>query len=257
MLVSILSYRLTSGLQESRVWDPETQRERRKAVFTEEEDDDDDDDSDGSSEEEGDEEGESEEEDEGGNKGGEEEETVLKKEAKDKTEPKEKQGIKTVPPVKRQKMEERKEEKEPVVEVPAFADSEDELEMSEEEEEEGGKGERESEGEESDSEGEEDEEDGAVEKGDLKPIDSGHCSEEEDASDSIQDDCETNVSGKEGKKSNATSKEEDEEMEGGELCYESAGNILSIQRSFIVAPPPCLYYLFRVHRFLFNNAALN
>lgn len=255
MLVSILSYRLTSGLQESRVWDPETQRERRKAVFTEEEDDDDDDDSDGSSEEEGDEEGESEEEDEGGNKGGEEEETVLKKEAKDKTEPKEKQGIKTVPPVKRQKMEERKEEKEPVVEVPAFADSEDELEMSEEEE--GGKGEQESEGEESDSEGEEDEEDGAVEKGDLKPIDSGHCSEEEDASDSIQDDCETNVSGKEGKKSNATSKEEDEEMEGGELCYESAGNILSIQRSFIVAPPPCLYYLFRVHRFLFNNAALN
>lgn len=244
-----------SGPQESRVWDPETQRERRKAVFTEEEDDDDDDDSDGSSEEEGDEEGESEEEDEGGNKGGEEEETVLKKEAKDKTEPKEKQGIKTVPPVKRQKMEERKAEKGPVVEVPAFADSEDELEMSEEEE--GGKGEQESEGEESDSEGEEDEEDGAVEKGDLKPIDSGHCSEEEDASDSIQDDCETNVSGKEGKKSNATSKEEDEEMEGGELCYESAGNILSIQRSFIVAPPPCLYYLFRVHRFLFNNAALN
>uniref|UniRef100_A0A674DKD8 BMS1 ribosome biogenesis factor n=1 Tax=Salmo trutta TaxID=8032 RepID=A0A674DKD8_SALTR len=145
---------LTSGLQESRVWDPETQRERRKAVFTEEEDDDDDDDSDGSSEEEGDEEGESEEEDEedeGGNKR-EEEETV-----------------------------------------PAFADSEDELEMSEEEEE--GKGEQESEGEESDSEGEEDEEDSAVEKGDLKPIDSGHCSEEED------------------------------------LCYESAGNILSIQWS--------------------------
>uniref|UniRef100_A0A674DIY4 BMS1 ribosome biogenesis factor n=1 Tax=Salmo trutta TaxID=8032 RepID=A0A674DIY4_SALTR len=186
---------LTSGLQESRVWDPETQRERRKAVFTEEEDDDDDDDSDGSSEEEGDEEGESEEEDEedeGGNKR-EEEETVLKNEANDKTEPKEKQGIKTVPPVKRQKMEERKAEKGPVVEVPAFADSEDELEMSEEEEE--GKGEQESEGEESDSEGEEDEEDSAVEKGDLKPIDSGHCSEEED------------------------------------LCYESAGNILSIQWS--------------------------
>uniref|UniRef100_A0A674DIT3 BMS1 ribosome biogenesis factor n=1 Tax=Salmo trutta TaxID=8032 RepID=A0A674DIT3_SALTR len=216
--------------ENGRVWDPETQRERRKAVFTEEEDDDDDDDSDGSSEEEGDEEGESEEEDEedeGGNKR-EEEETVLKNEANDKTEPKEKQGIKTVPPVKRQKMEERKAEKGPVVEVPAFADSEDELEMSEEEEE--GKGEQESEGEESDSEGEEDEEDSAVEKGDLKPIDSGHCSEEEDASDSIEDDCETNVSGKEGKKSNATSKEEDE-MEGGELCYESAGNILSIQWS--------------------------
>uniref|UniRef100_A0A8C7FEE9 BMS1 ribosome biogenesis factor n=1 Tax=Oncorhynchus kisutch TaxID=8019 RepID=A0A8C7FEE9_ONCKI len=204
---------LTSGPQESRVWDPETQRERRKAVFTEEEDDDD---SEGRSEEEGDEEGESEEEgeeDEEGNKREEEEETVLKN-------------------------KERKLGKEPVVEVPAFADSEDELEMSEEEE--GGKGEQESEGEESDSEGEEDEEDSAVEKGDLKPIDSGHCSEEEDASDSIEDDCETNVSGKEGKKSNATSKmeEEDEEMEGGELCYESAGNILSIQRSFIVAPPP-------------------
>uniref|UniRef100_A0A8K9VD08 Bms1-type G domain-containing protein n=1 Tax=Oncorhynchus mykiss TaxID=8022 RepID=A0A8K9VD08_ONCMY len=219
---------LTSGPQESRVWDPETQRERRKAVFTEEEDDDDD--SEGSSEEEGDEEGESEEEDEedeGGNKREEEEEeeTVLKNKAKDKTEPKEKQGIKTIPPAKRQKMEERKVEKEPVVEVPAFADSEDELEMSEEEE--GGKGEQESEGEESDSEGEEDEEDSAVERGDLKPIDSGHCSEEEDASDSIEDDCETNVSGKEGKKSNATSKmeEEDEEMEGGELCYESAGSL--------------------------------
>ncbi|XP_070995854.1 ribosome biogenesis protein BMS1 homolog [Oncorhynchus clarkii lewisi] len=218
---------LTSGPQESRVWDPEMQRERRKAVFTEEEDDDDDD-SEGSSEEEGDEEGESEEEDEedeGGNKREEEEETVLKNKAKDKTEPKEKQGIKTIPPAKRQKMEERKVEKEPVVEVPAFADSEDELEMSEEEE--GGKGEQESEGEESDSEGEEDEEDSAVERGDLKPIDSGHCSEEEDASDSIEDDCETNVSGKEGKKSNATSKmeEEDEEMEGGELCYESAGSL--------------------------------
>uniref|UniRef100_A0A8K9XEP1 Bms1-type G domain-containing protein n=1 Tax=Oncorhynchus mykiss TaxID=8022 RepID=A0A8K9XEP1_ONCMY len=213
---------LTSGPQESRVWDPETQRERRKAVFTEEEDDDDDD-SEGSSDEEGDEEGESEEEDEGENKG-EEEEPVMKKEAKDRIEPKEKQGIKTIPSVKRQKMEERKVEKEPVVEVPAFADSEDELEMSEEEEGEGGKGERESEGEESDSEGEDDEEDGAVEKGDLKPIDSGHCSEE-DASDSIEDDCETNVSGKESKKSNATSKmeEEDEEMEGGELWYESAG----------------------------------
>ncbi|XP_070299914.1 ribosome biogenesis protein BMS1 homolog [Salvelinus sp. IW2-2015] len=220
-----LNEKLTSGPQESRVWDPETQRERRKAVFTEEEDDDDDDDSEGSSDEEGDEEGESEEEDEedeGGNKR-EKEETVLKNEAKDKTEPKEKQGIKTIPPVKRQKMEERKAEKEPVVEVPAFADSEDELEMSEEEE--GGKGEQESEGEESDSEGEEDEEDGAVEKGDLKPIDSGHCSEEEDASDSIEDDCETIVSGKESKKSNAATKmeEEDEEMEGGELCYESAG----------------------------------
>uniref|UniRef100_A0A8C7FEG6 BMS1 ribosome biogenesis factor n=1 Tax=Oncorhynchus kisutch TaxID=8019 RepID=A0A8C7FEG6_ONCKI len=216
---------LTSGPQESRVWDPETQRERRKAVFTEEEDDDD---SEGRSEEEGDEEGESEEEgeeDEEGNKREEEEETVLKNKAKDKTEPKEKQGIKTIPPAKRQKMEERKLGKEPVVEVPAFADSEDELEMSEEEE--GGKGEQESEGEESDSEGEEDEEDSAVEKGDLKPIDSGHCSEEEDASDSIEDDCETNVSGKEGKKSNATSKmeEEDEEMEGGELCYESAGSL--------------------------------
>uniref|UniRef100_A0A8C7NGU9 Bms1-type G domain-containing protein n=1 Tax=Oncorhynchus mykiss TaxID=8022 RepID=A0A8C7NGU9_ONCMY len=214
--------------ENGRVWDPETQRERRKAVFTEEEDDDDD--SEGSSEEEGDEEGESEEEDEedeGGNKREEEEEeeTVLKNKAKDKTEPKEKQGIKTIPPAKRQKMEERKVEKEPVVEVPAFADSEDELEMSEEEE--GGKGEQESEGEESDSEGEEDEEDSAVERGDLKPIDSGHCSEEEDASDSIEDDCETNVSGKEGKKSNATSKmeEEDEEMEGGELCYESAGSL--------------------------------
>uniref|UniRef100_A0A8C8C3H7 Bms1-type G domain-containing protein n=1 Tax=Oncorhynchus tshawytscha TaxID=74940 RepID=A0A8C8C3H7_ONCTS len=55
-------------------------------------------------------------------------------------EPKEKQGIKTIPPVKRQKMEERKVEKEPVVEVPAFADSDDELEMSEEEEGEGGEG---------------------------------------------------------------------------------------------------------------------
>ncbi|CAB1334314.1 unnamed protein product [Coregonus sp. 'balchen'] len=210
---------LTPG-EESRVWDPETQRERRKAVFTEEEDDDDDD-SEGSSEEEGDEEGESEEEDEEDNEGGnkrEEEETVLKKEAKDNTEPKENQGIKTAPPVKRQKMEERKAEKEPVVEVPAFADSEDELEMSEEEGE-GVKGEQESEGEESDSEGEEDED------GDVKPRDSGHCSEEEeDASDSMEeDDCETKVLGKESKKSNATSKMEDEEMEGGELCYESAG----------------------------------
>ncbi|CDQ78823.1 unnamed protein product [Oncorhynchus mykiss] len=199
---------LTSGPQESRVWDPETQRERRKAVFTEEKDDDDD--------------SEVKKRMRGKTKGG--KKTVLKKEAKDKTEPKEKQGIKTIPSVKRQKMEERKVEKEPVVEVPAFADSEDELEMSEEEEGEGGKGEWESEGEESDSEGGDDEEDGAVEKDDLKPIDSGHCSEE-DASDSIEDDCETNVSGKESKKSNATSKmeEEDEEMEGGELCYESAG----------------------------------
>ncbi|KAJ7984632.1 hypothetical protein DPEC_G00356780 [Dallia pectoralis] len=216
---------LRASPQENLVWDPETQRERRKAVFI-----DDDDNSEGSSDEEEDdeeeeeefeeEEDDEEEEEEGQEKEMEGRTAGLKKEAKNKTKPEEKAEPTTAPLMKRQKVVDGKAEKETAVEVPAFADSEDELEISEEDE--GPESEEES----SDEEGEED---ATLEKSTIKPGDSGHCSEEEEveeaeedveAMDSVEEeDCVTKDS-KQGKE--ATSKMEDEDVIG-ELCYESEG----------------------------------
>ncbi|XP_062330818.1 ribosome biogenesis protein BMS1 homolog [Osmerus eperlanus] len=200
------------GPVESLVWDPEAKRERRKAVFMEEEEEE---------EEEEQEEEEEEEEgsDDGESEGEEEEENVevkemsltKKSEREEKTD--RKQRTEEVPPVKRRKAEEEEE----VAEVPAFADSEDELEMSEEDRE----------GEELTSEDESgDDEKKQVKKRDAGPGDSGHCSEAEDGEDgdseneSMEQEVSiTKVLGKEGTKS----KVRQGEIEDGDLCYETAG----------------------------------
>ncbi|KAJ8284594.1 hypothetical protein COCON_G00034440 [Conger conger] len=158
--------------QETQVWDPVTERVRRKAVFTEEEEEETDGsegESEGEEEEEGDSEGEKEEEgnieewEEGEEKedckieSGEEGEKEGKSNGEDDGESEGKGEKRQVddgqkeesPPVKRQRGEkagqglEKMAEAETKMEVPAFADSEDDLEMSEEE----GEEEEESEGE--------------------------------------------------------------------------------------------------------------
>ncbi|XP_076154398.1 ribosome biogenesis protein BMS1 homolog [Alosa pseudoharengus] len=182
------------GPTESRVWDPETNRERRKAVFSEEDNEDDDDDDDeedeDSDDEDGGEEDEDEEEDEDSEEDDDEEEddeeesgppVAKKPKAVEKEEAKDTE--KDAPPVKRQKVEEvgkRKAEKETIAEMPAFADSEDDLENSEAEEESGDE-----ESEEEEDEMEEEEEEQVKGKG---PADSGHCSEEEEADEAEDDD---------------------------------------------------------------------
>ncbi|XP_061088772.1 ribosome biogenesis protein BMS1 homolog [Conger conger] len=206
--------------QETQVWDPVTERVRRKAVFTEEEEEETDGsegESEGEEEEEGDSEGEKEEEgnieewEEGEEKedckieSGEEGEKEGESNGEDDGESEGKGEKRQVddgqkeesPPVKRQRGEkagqglEKMAEAETKMEVPAFADSEDDLEMSEEE----GEEEEESEGE-TDSEEEEDdeekEEDQVVGRG---AADSGHCSEEdEDEEESESSDMEEEVS---------------------------------------------------------------
>ncbi|XP_059180784.1 ribosome biogenesis protein BMS1 homolog [Centropristis striata] len=134
------------GLQEECVWDPNTQRNRRKVVFTEEEEEGDDA-SDSSDDEDGDSDDSDQEEQE--EDGDEDTLSSFLKEARSKSEQTER-TVTDAPPVKKRKQEEVTED----AELPAFADSEDELEMSEEE---------------SGEEGE------AVRAGD-----SGHCSEEDD-----------------------------------------------------------------------------
>ncbi|KAI1887223.1 hypothetical protein AGOR_G00203970 [Albula goreensis] len=179
--------------QESRVWDPAAQRERRKAVFAEEEEETDG--SDGEEEEEGEsegeEEGESEGEEEGDSEG--EEEGESEDEDDGENEGKEEKAVdgavkekrrEEAPPVKRRRGEEtgagegqgvaKRTEPEAQMEIPAFADSDDDLEISEGEEEEE---EEESEGEESGSEEEEEE---GEEEGVRGAADSGHCSEEDE-----------------------------------------------------------------------------
>ncbi|KAG9338325.1 hypothetical protein JZ751_025881 [Albula glossodonta] len=180
--------------QESRVWDPTAQRERRKAVFAEEEEEETDgSDGEEEGESEGEEEGESEGEEEGESEGEEESESEGEEEGESEDEndgENEGKEGKTVdgavkekrreeaPPVKRRRGEEtgagegqgvaKRTEPEAQMEIPAFADSDDDLELSEGEEEE------ESEGEESGSEEEEEEE------GVRGAADSGHCSEEDE-----------------------------------------------------------------------------
>uniref|UniRef100_A0A7N6A2D3 Bms1-type G domain-containing protein n=1 Tax=Anabas testudineus TaxID=64144 RepID=A0A7N6A2D3_ANATE len=155
------------GPREKRVWDSNTQRERRMVVFPGEEEEEDDE------EEEEEEEQEEDEEEENLS-------TYLKK-VRDKSKG-EKNEPGDAPPVKKQKLEEKKRGGEVITEAPVFADSEDDLEMTDEE---GGRAgdsghcSEESEGD-SDDEEEEDEsmeeEDGAAEA----TVKTGESSEEED-----------------------------------------------------------------------------
>ncbi|XP_040922941.1 ribosome biogenesis protein BMS1 homolog isoform X2 [Toxotes jaculatrix] len=151
------------GPHEKLVWDPNTQRERRAVVFAEEEeegdvsgDSSDDEDSD---QEEGEDEEDEEDEDEDNL-------STFLKEARAKSERTDVTG--SAPPVKKQKLEEKKGERRGAIaeEVPAFADSEDDLEMSEESGEAGRAGDsghcsEEDEEESDDEEEEEDEEEGS------------------------------------------------------------------------------------------------
>ncbi|XP_028287670.1 LOW QUALITY PROTEIN: ribosome biogenesis protein BMS1 homolog [Parambassis ranga] len=126
--------------EEKQVWDPDTQRERRKVVFTEEEDDvsgSGDDDSGESDQEEDD------DDDDDDNI------TTFLKEARAKSG---KDATGGAPPLKKVKLAEGAEDKGVISEIPVFADSDDDLEVSEESEEEGEAG---------------------------RAGDSGHCSEEE------------------------------------------------------------------------------
>uniref|UniRef100_A0A671V0Q9 BMS1 ribosome biogenesis factor n=1 Tax=Sparus aurata TaxID=8175 RepID=A0A671V0Q9_SPAAU len=106
--------------EEEQAWDPNTQRNRRKVVFAEKEEGSD---VSGSSDED-----EDDESDDGDQEEDEDEDNLstFLKEARAKSDTS-KKNVREPPQVKKQKLEERKEE------IPVFADSEDELEMSEEE----------------------------------------------------------------------------------------------------------------------------
>ncbi|KAM6898713.1 ribosome biogenesis protein BMS1 homolog isoform 2-T2 [Lycodopsis pacificus] len=179
----------TEGLQEKCVWDPNTQRKRRKVVFTTDEEED----VSGSSDEDGDSE-DSDQEEQGEDEDEESMSTFLK-EARAKSHETEK-TVTDAPPVKRPKLEERKVDS---AEVPVFADSEDDLEVSEEEEE-------------------------SAEEGEAgRAGDSGHCSEEdeEESDDGEEEDGEEESEGKSGEGDDAadatmkeqTASEEEEEEE--------------------------------------------
>uniref|UniRef100_A0A8B9L4N4 BMS1 ribosome biogenesis factor n=1 Tax=Astyanax mexicanus TaxID=7994 RepID=A0A8B9L4N4_ASTMX len=172
------------GPVESRVWDPETQRERRKAVFTEEEEDDN---SEGSDEEESDQEDEEEMEsageDDDDDDDDDEEEDGDEGSKQQVGEEEKKSKMAAAPPTKRQKLEENGKEVKGGMEMPAFADSEDELEKSEDEEED-----KEEDSEDEDEEEMKEEEERKEKKKSSAPPDSGHCSEEEDDDDDDDDD---------------------------------------------------------------------
>ncbi|NP_001104620.2 ribosome biogenesis protein BMS1 homolog [Danio rerio] len=174
---------------ESREWDENTQRERRRAVFADEGEDDGDEDDDDDDDDEEEVEDEDEENEEG--------ETTLEKQ--DKTA--------TGPPVKKQKVEDP-------AEMPAFADSEDELEKSEGEE---------SEEDESEEEDEEEMEEGKSAKKSSGP-DSGLCSEEEEEDDDDDDDDEEDDSDmQEDEDKSKNPEEEDINTEEVEMGFETAG----------------------------------
>lgn len=177
------------GPQEELVWDPNTQRERRKVVFAEEEEEEED--GSGSSD---DEDGDSEESDQEEQEEDEDKDflSTFIKEAR--TESDARGGA---PPVKKQKLEERRGEGEAGAEVPVFADSEDDLEMSEEESEE------------------------EAEAG--RAGDSGHCSEEdeeesddegEEEDDDDEESEEDSVEEDDGAAAASESEEEEEEEQG-------------------------------------------
>ncbi|KAK2876347.1 hypothetical protein Q8A67_020443 [Cirrhinus molitorella] len=239
---------------ERREWDEKAQRERRRAVFADEDDEgaDDDDDEEETDEEEEEEaededeegeatldkkaappvkkqkfeesvempgfadsddeleksEGEETEEDESEDDDEEEEEATVDKKAVEKA----------APPVKKQKFEES-------VEMPAFADSDDELEKSEgEETEEDEDDDDDDEEEESDEENEEMEE-GEPAKRNSGP-DSGLCSENDNDDDDEEDDSDMEEDGDRILKSKMSSKHPEEEKigtEDGEMGFETAG----------------------------------
>ncbi|XP_016104234.1 ribosome biogenesis protein BMS1 homolog [Sinocyclocheilus grahami] len=183
---------------ESREWDERAQRERRRAVFADEDEDDD-------GEQESDEEEDEEEEDEEDED--EEGVTTLKKHDKKAAET-------AAPPVKKQKFEEMS------MEMPAFADSDDELEKIEGEETE------EDESEEEEEEGDEEKEE--MEKGEpakrSSGPDSGLCSEEDDEDE--EDDSDMDEDGDGTVKSKMSSKHPEEEKidtDDAEMGYETAG----------------------------------
>ncbi|XP_043109930.1 ribosome biogenesis protein BMS1 homolog [Puntigrus tetrazona] len=188
---------------EVREWDEKAQRERRRAVFADEDEDDDDDDDDDDEEEESDEDEDEEEQDE--DEDG-EEITTLKRE--------DKKAVETAaPPVKKQKFEKS-------MEMPAFADSDDELEKGEGEE---CEGESEEEEEEEEEEVDEETEEGEPAKRSLGP-DSGLCSEEDDEDE--EDDFDMDEEGNGVVKSKMSSKHSEEEklgIEDAEMGYETAG----------------------------------
>uniref|UniRef100_A0A9J8CN79 BMS1 ribosome biogenesis factor n=1 Tax=Cyprinus carpio carpio TaxID=630221 RepID=A0A9J8CN79_CYPCA len=200
LMFSVLIVRKQNPM-ESREWDERAQRERRRAVFADEDDDDDDDD-DGDGEQESDEEEDEEEDDEEDED--EEGVTTLKKHDKTAAET-------AAPPVKKQKCE-------VPMEMPAFADSDDELEKSEEDESE----EDESEEEEENEENEEMEE-GEPAKKSSGP-DSGLCSEDDDEDE--EEDSDTDEDGDGTVKSKMSSKHPEEEnidTDDAEMGYETAG----------------------------------
>ncbi|KAM3592750.1 uncharacterized protein V6R79_024419 [Siganus canaliculatus] len=112
------------GPQEMSVWDPDTQRKRRKAIFTEGDDSEVSDSS--HDEEDGSEDSDQEEQDEDDD---EHAISTFLEEARASSD-KSNNNVRGSPAVKKRKVEEKKEESH---EIPAFADSEDELEVSEEE----------------------------------------------------------------------------------------------------------------------------
>uniref|UniRef100_A0A671UZ73 BMS1 ribosome biogenesis factor n=1 Tax=Sparus aurata TaxID=8175 RepID=A0A671UZ73_SPAAU len=161
--------------EEEQAWDPNTQRNRRKVVFAEKEEGSD---VSGSSDED-----EDDESDDGDQEEDEDEDNLstFLKEARAKSDTS-KKNVREPPQVKKQKLEERKEE------IPVFADSEDELEMSEEEGEAG------------------------------RPGDSGNCSEESDDDEEAEDDNDENsedeveAADATVKKQSASEEEEEEEQ---------------------------------------------
>ncbi|MEQ2198170.1 hypothetical protein XENOCAPTIV_008848 [Xenoophorus captivus] len=112
-----VNVREREGLEEECVWDPTTQRERRKVIFTEKEEEDD---VSGESD--------SEEDDSEGSDQADDEDEPSQVEADCKA-----KAAGGAPPEKKQKVEAEAGRTESSAEMPAFADSEDDLEMSEEE----------------------------------------------------------------------------------------------------------------------------
>ncbi|KAK5851363.1 hypothetical protein PBY51_002165 [Eleginops maclovinus] len=184
--------RENGGPQEETVWDPNTQRERRKVVFAEEDEEEEEEEESGSSDDEegGSEDSDQEEEDDEDEDEEDKDKDNLSKFLKDARAKSEEtvEPSSDAPPVKKQKVE----KKEQSAELPAFADSEDELEVSE--------------GEETAEEGE------AGRAGD-----SGHCSEEdeEDSEDDGEEESE-DESMEEDDAADTTMKSGSEEEEEGE-----------------------------------------
>ncbi|XP_034049597.1 ribosome biogenesis protein BMS1 homolog isoform X1 [Thalassophryne amazonica] len=174
------------GPQEMCVWDPRTQRERRKVVFTGDEEKDADKDTDGedSSQEE------EEEDDE------EENLSTFIKETRAKSK---EDSTDRPPPVKKPKLGEGNSSSEAVAELPVFADSDDDLEKSEEE---------------SDSE---DIDDADEQRETGKAGDSGHCSDED--VDEEEDDEEEEPEAASAENRDCTAESDGEEEEQGTLRW--------------------------------------